>query len=408
MDHRLVADLERALLWSGPEKLGTDFARGGLPDPALGARLLTPTRLLDVIMRRALSFPQLRLVDAGQDVHPGRYLKGLPDRRGASVSVPDMRKLARLLRSGCTLVLDTVDFFDPTMEAACRALQWWSRELVQVNAYLTTQQAAGFDLHWDDHDVIIVQFAGQKSWEVRGLSRTAPMFRDAELNTEPSDEIVWSGTMNPGDVIHIPRGYWHAATRTDRDDDSIGDDGFSLHVTFGFVKRTPVNWLAWLADQARETEIFRVDLDRCGSAENQAMQDKTLIDEAARLLAAHPPSEYLHARAREIDPGRQVSTFGIFGPPDAVVCVAPFPPEIIDTGETIEVISAGKKVRLAPAALPAVRALLSGHPVHLDQARDVFGVDVRRIAEVLTDEEICGEYTPELAAGYTGMMPDAP
>src|SRR5437763_7790640 len=136
MDHRLVTNVEQALTWSGPGSLGTDFARGRVPDPGICSRLLTPSKLLDLIMRRALAFPQLRLVDAGQDVHPGRYLKGLPDRRGSSVSVPDMRKLGRLLRSGCTLVLDTVDFFDPTMETVCRALQWWARELVQVNAYL--------------------------------------------------------------------------------------------------------------------------------------------------------------------------------------------------------------------------------------------------------------------------------
>lgn len=404
MDHRLVADLQQALTWSGPEPLGTEFTRGSLPDPGLATRLLTPTKLLDLIMRRALTFPQLRLVDAGQDVHPGRYLKGLPDRRGASVSVPDMRKLGRLLRSGCTLVLDTVDFFDPTLEAACRAFQWWSRELVQVNAYLTTQQAAGFDLHWDDHDVIIVQLAGQKSWQVRGLSRNAPMFRDAALNLDPSEDIIWSGTMNPGDVIHIPRGYWHAATRTDRGAD---DDGFSLHATFGFVKRTGVNWLAWLADRCREQELFRTDLDRWGSPETQAVQDKTLINEATQLLTEHPPSQFLPSRSREWEPGRQVSTFGIFGPPEAAVCLSPFPPQIIDAGDTVEVVTTGKKITLAKAALPAAQLLLSGHPVHFDHASAQLGVNVRRIAEALIEEEICGQYTPELATGYTDLVPEA-
>ncbi|MGH3620375.1 MAG: JmjC domain-containing protein [Sciscionella sp.] len=140
--------------------------------------------------------------------------------------------------------MDQSNAYDPTMEVACRALQWWSRETVQVNIYLTTGDAAGFDLHWDDHDVIIVQLAGEKTWEVRGLSRPVPMFRDAVPNYEPSEEIVWAGVMNTGDMMHIPRGYWHQATRQDR------GDGFSLHVTFGFHKQTGVNWLTWLADQA--------------------------------------------------------------------------------------------------------------------------------------------------------------
>ncbi|WP_407077529.1 JmjC domain-containing protein [Streptomyces sp. SCSIO 30461] len=65
----------------------------------------------------------------------------------------DMHRVGALMREGCTMVLDEVDFFDPAMEATCRALQWWAHELVQVNAYLTTQDASGFKLHWDDHDV---------------------------------------------------------------------------------------------------------------------------------------------------------------------------------------------------------------------------------------------------------------
>jgi hypothetical protein len=42
-------------------------------------------------------------------------------------------------------------------------MQWWARELGQVNAFLTTGEAAAFRLHWDDHDVVIVQVAGEKS-----------------------------------------------------------------------------------------------------------------------------------------------------------------------------------------------------------------------------------------------------
>ncbi|MGH3886005.1 MAG: JmjC domain-containing protein, partial [Pseudonocardiaceae bacterium] len=149
------------------------------------------------------------------ELHPDACLTQQVTRRGQTLPVANMDCLGQLLRSGCTVVLDALDSFDPTMEIACRALQWWSREVVQVNTYLTTNDAAGFSLHWDDHDVVIVQIAGEKSWEVRGTSRLVPMYRDAEPNREPSNEVVWSGTMRAGDVMHIPRGYWHQATRAD-------------------------------------------------------------------------------------------------------------------------------------------------------------------------------------------------
>ncbi|MGH3754194.1 MAG: hypothetical protein ACRDRP_16165 [Pseudonocardiaceae bacterium] len=50
--HRLIQGVEQALSWTGPSALGTQFARGKLPDPELVTRLLTPRRLLDVLMRR--------------------------------------------------------------------------------------------------------------------------------------------------------------------------------------------------------------------------------------------------------------------------------------------------------------------------------------------------------------------
>jgi JmjC domain len=194
MDHRLVHAVEKALGWSGAGALGTRFAHGHLDDPGLCARLLTPTRLLDLVMRRSLAPPQIRCLQNGSDLHPREYITTATTRRGQAIPMVDTRRLGRLLRNGCTLVLDAADTFDPTMEVACRALQWWARELVQVNVYLTTGEAAGFPLHWDDHDVLVVQLAGRKTWEVRGASRAVPMFRDADPNTEPSQEMVWVDT----------------------------------------------------------------------------------------------------------------------------------------------------------------------------------------------------------------------
>jgi hypothetical protein len=204
MDHSLVQAIEKALGWTDAHGLGTSFGHGSMPEPGLCHRLLTPTRLLDVIMRRSLAPPQFRCFQDGRELHPDAYLTRVVTRRGQTLPAADMDRIGQLLRSGCTVVLDALDSFDPTLEIACRALQWWSRELVQVNTYLTTNDAPGFSLHWDDHDVVIVQLAGEKSWEVRGLSRPAPMYRDAAPNQEPPEAIVWSGTMRTGDVLHIP------------------------------------------------------------------------------------------------------------------------------------------------------------------------------------------------------------
>lgn len=185
-DHRLVHGVEHALGWSGPSALGRQLAQGTLPDPDLVTRLLTPRRLLDVLMRRSLSPPQVRCLRNSTELHSRDYVTETTSRRGQAIPMVDMHGLGQLLESGCTLVVDAINRWDATMEVACRSWQWWARERVQVNAYLTTQDTSGFALHWDDHDVIIVQLAGEKTWDVRAPSRPVPMYRDAAPNSEPS------------------------------------------------------------------------------------------------------------------------------------------------------------------------------------------------------------------------------
>ncbi|MFF8695975.1 JmjC domain-containing protein [Streptomyces sp. NPDC015144] len=401
MEHRLVHAVEEALGWDGPAPLGTKFARGSICAPEVVTRLLTPQRLLDLVMRRSVSNPQFRFFKGGEEMHPDTYLNRQVTPRGQAVPMADMRRIGNHLRDGATLVLDQSNVFDPTMEVACRGLQWWSREHVQANIYLTTNDASGFDLHWDDHDVVIVQLAGEKQWEVRGSSRPVPMYRDAERNNSPSEEIVWAGTMETGDVMHIPRGYWHAATRA-----GIGS-GHSTHVTFGFAKRTAVSWLTWLADWSRQEEIFRHDLDRWGSTDQQQDQRRRLTTAATRLIDTRDPAVFLRRRGEEAPPGRHVPFLDIFGPLEAAVCVTAFPPTITEDGKTVVVEAAGKKLTFAAKALPALRALLSGHPVRLDDATHSMAAEVKDLAKILVREELCASLTPELSSGYTGLVTNA-
>lgn len=398
MDHRLVRGIEQALDWGGADGLGRSFARGSLANMELCERLLTPQRLLDLAMRRTMSAARIRCLQNGVDVHPQAYLTTRPMRRAEALQMVDMRRLGQLLRGGCTVVLDAINMYDPTLEVACRALQWWSRELVQVNAYLTTGDAAGFQLHWDDHDVVVVQVAGEKSWEVRGLSRPVPMFRDAVPNFDAPDEIVWDGTMHAGDVMHIPRGYWHQATRQDR------GDGYSLHLTFGFPKRTGVDYLIWLADQSRQEELLRHDVIRWDSHVQRNEQQFAFTDLAIHLVATCSVDEFLTAREFELPAARHVTTGGLFGTPKAVVCMTEFRPRIIVQSDNVMVSAVGKEIGFAWKALPALELLLSGRPMEIDKVTATTGVDAAVLAQVLVAEEICAEVTPELASGYIDLL----
>lgn len=320
-------------------------------------------------MRRSLEPPQFRCFQGGHELRPNEYIASRVTRRSQTIRMADMHSLARLASEGFTAVLDALDVFDPTMEVACRALQWWSLQHVQVNAYLTTRDATGFPLHFDDHNVLIVQLAGHKSWEVRGSSRAVPMYRDAEPNLAPSEEVIWSGTLRAGEVMHIPRGHWHQATRADC------GTGLSLHVTFGFEKPISLSdWLAWMAARAREDWLWsppEESLIRCGQGpvRTRVVPALTALDESS-----------------------------------SVVCVTEFPPQVEEAGEHVLLFADGKKLTFEAAATPALRRLVSGDPVQVAQVSARTGVDARQLGDVLIREGFCTLLTDELSSGYTGLI----
>jgi hypothetical protein len=239
--------------------------------------------------------------------------------------------------------------------------------------------------------VLVVQVAGTKRWEVCGASRVAPLYRDIEANTAPSRDTVWAGTLATGDVMTIPRGFWHQATRDGHD-----TGGYSLHVTFGLAPRTGIDWVHYLADLAREQHLFRRNLSA------RAADHQVLAEAITALAKTHSPAEYLADRHVQQPPVRRVVTGGAFGPPAAVVCVTDFPPRI-DTsdGHAVVVTAAGRRLTFARKALPALTMLLCGHPAKLTEISELTGVDAGLLAQVPLEEELCAEMTEALTQAWS-------
>jgi hypothetical protein len=199
--------------------------------------------------------------------------------------------------------------------------------------------------------------------------------------------------------MHIPRGYWHQATRQQR------GDGYSLHVTFGLTKRTGAHWLTWLADQARQQDLFRHDIARWDLPEDREAQHLAFVDAAVRLVTSSSISDYLERREHHRPVSRHVITGGVFGPPTEVACLTTFPPLVRRDDEVVTVgAPAGHEIQFKAAAWPALRLLLGGRPVAIDKVSADTGLDASVLAEILLAEGVCGEVTAELANGYRGML----
>jgi hypothetical protein len=140
----------------------------------------------------------------------------------------DLLRLFDLYDAGATLVLSQMHQIHPPLGRFCRGLERIFLHAVQCNIYLTPPGAQGFRVHYDTHDVLILQVQGEKLWRfwptpwVPFADNCTP--RDKQPN---SDEEPRSQMLRPGDVLYLPRGILHDAL-------SQGAQS-SLHLTIGLL-----------------------------------------------------------------------------------------------------------------------------------------------------------------------------
>ena len=234
-------------------------------------------RLNSGLAEHRLTPPRLRLERAGGGASDGVF-KERRTRRGRVMHDLDMAALNAGLRRGATLILDAANELSPPLQALCAGLSAEFLASVQANLYACWGTTQGFDIHWDDHDVFVVQVEGRKRWALYGFTREAPTYRDLhgrpEKPTTPIEELV----LEPGDLLYLPRGYWHAA---------VGQGEPTLHLTIGLTRKIGADFLHWLAGEAMADALARSDLPL-------EQDDAALGARVAALLAsaaATPPDE---------------------------------------------------------------------------------------------------------------------
>ncbi|HYP53702.1 MAG TPA: cupin domain-containing protein, partial [Pyrinomonadaceae bacterium] len=136
------------------------------------AQLLPWDELSELLRRQRLDFPRLRLMRDGKPVAVSTYVRQVTPARSRR-AIPRLLPVGftRHLREGATLVLDAVDELNGPLEELAEGLELTFRERIQINCYAGWRTTRGFDLHWDDHDVFILQVAGRKRWSVYGMTR---------------------------------------------------------------------------------------------------------------------------------------------------------------------------------------------------------------------------------------------
>lgn len=199
-----------------------------------------PSRFADVgelwsdLLGRSARRPAFRLV------RDGVTFDGASVTRTARVGDRDLDDLAapnRIIdayRDGATVVLQGLHLTNPSLAKLANNLALELDQPVQINAYLSPAATRGLDVHFDYHDVFVVQVEGTKRWRVwdrleRSVDPVVGTHRIPKPRYDELGDPTLDLTLGPGDVVYLPRGFPHAA-------ESIDD--VSSHLTIGVLAIT--------------------------------------------------------------------------------------------------------------------------------------------------------------------------
>jgi len=186
-------------------------------------------------------------------------------------------KITALLRDGATLVYNHIDLAHEPIGKLVQGLERVFRCRVGANMYAAWGTCHGFDVHFDDHDVLVLQIIGQKAWKVFGPSGVKfPISRGAADSTITETPPQFDRTIEPGDALYIPRGWWHYAAPC---------SGPTVHITIGIHSPWAINLLEWVVGRLRQDEQFRRDLPRFGATDTQEQFLASLRNAVDRALS---------------------------------------------------------------------------------------------------------------------------
>jgi hypothetical protein len=222
-----------------------------------GRRGLLPWERLNAILAQRPHWTpgNIKLIMNNHPVGSEHYLDPVPTAEGVAMRA-DPAKVHHFLAMGASLVADALEDVDPAIAQVVSMLGTTFAAKGGANAYCSFRDVQAFASHCDTHEVFAIQLHGEKSWRVYENRAEAPV---RALTGDGAQAIIdrakggvaMEVLMRPGDLIYLPRGFYHDATaRSD----------VSLHLTLAVLPMTGVAALRMLVDQAEEDPVLRAYL----------------------------------------------------------------------------------------------------------------------------------------------------
>lgn len=179
------------------------------------------------------SSDNLRMVRDSEPIPPQEYCVNALSLSGP-VLRPSPAKVEVLMSIGASLIANDVQRLTPEMSGLADMLGRTFAAAANANAYCSFGGVQAFATHFDPHDVFAIHTEGEKTWRLYENRADNPVdMPDAGADprrwfAQTRGPLVQEVRMRPGDLLYLPRGWYHDALA----DGPLEDGKAALHVTF--------------------------------------------------------------------------------------------------------------------------------------------------------------------------------
>lgn len=217
-----------------------------------------------------LAYPRLRVINGAQELCPDAYSR--IGRNGHPRLL--VAELTALLRVGAILAIDAIELLDERIGDFCREIETLFGLPVTGELYCSWSDSVARSPQWDDHETLLFQIDGRKVWSLYHPTAHHPT---ARLQVQlPQDPPTWQETIQAGDLLYIPRGWWYQ-------DRSVNEP--SLYLAVSFVNPQGADIAVRACEKLRSNEMARMDIPRFGSADLQSHFITAFQQEIIRVVA---------------------------------------------------------------------------------------------------------------------------
>ncbi|UXU87886.1 cupin domain-containing protein [Burkholderia sp. S-53] len=208
------------------------------------------------------------------------------------------------LRNGTTLVFNRMELASYKVRLICKSISRFVGEHAVANGYIAFGEDESFGKHWDTHSVFAVQMMGRKRWLIYEPTHALPLKhqRSTGKQSECPAEPYMDVTIETGDILYLPRGWWHTAIPLNEE---------TFHLAVGVHESTVSDYIKYLANEIiGNFDVFRqtialgekrdIDLGLVASELARIVEDQNMLanynDRRRRnFREASKPNLQLHA-----------------------------------------------------------------------------------------------------------------